>query len=110
MEWDKVMRTWKEKGDWENKHCPAHAEGYACAPGSLILIKDKKGKYKLIPFNPETLSLDTKILDWHPNFNKQTKTSKMCLNCSNYICKAYDGTCRKYRIVNFFKRLITKRK
>lgn len=25
----------------------------------------------------------------------------MCTKCSNYICKAYKGTCCKYRIIKF---------
>lgn len=29
-----------------------------------------------------------------------------CTKCSNYICKMYGGTCRKYRIVNFFKKVL----
>ena len=24
----------------------------------------------------------------------------LCSNCYNYICKAYQGTCRKYRFLN----------
>jgi hypothetical protein len=24
---------------------------------------------------------------------------KICNSCENYICKAYHGTCRKYRIL-----------
>ena len=59
------MKTWKDKADWENKHCPALAEGYACPPGSLILIEDENGEQKVIPFDPETLLLDTKVIDWH---------------------------------------------
>lgn len=57
--------TWKDKADWENKHCPAFAEGYACPPGSPILIEDENGEQKVIPFDPETLLLDTKVIDWH---------------------------------------------
>lgn len=28
---------------------------------------------------------------------------KMCEDCDNYICKAYHGTCSKYRFVRFIK-------
>lgn len=91
------MKTWKDKVDWENAHNPSHAEGYACPPDSLILTEDKKGKQKVITFNPETLSLDTKVLDWH------YERKNICTNCNNYVCKAYHGTCRKYR----FLKLIT---
>lgn len=59
------METWQDKADWENKHCPAFAEGFACAPGSLILIEDEDGNKKAIKFDPKTLKLDTKVLDWH---------------------------------------------
>lgn len=59
-------KTWQDKFDFENAHNPAHAEGSACAPGSIILIENKEGKEELIPFNPRTLLLTTKVLSWHP--------------------------------------------
>jgi len=31
--------------------------------------------------------------------NKNLLLNKMCAVCDNYICKAYCGTCRKYRIL-----------
>ena len=34
--------------------------------------------------------------------------SSSCIKCNNDICKAYGGTCRKYRIINFFKKLFKK--
>ena len=36
---------------------------------------------------------------------KNLKLNKMCSTCDNYICKAYHGTCRKYRISCFLKAL-----
>ena len=62
----KEIITWQDKADWENSHCPAHAEGYAVAPGSLIkIIDDETLEEKIIPFNPETLKLSTKVIDWY---------------------------------------------
>lgn len=61
------MKTWQDKADWENTHHPAHAECFACAPGSLILIEDENGNKKAIKFDPKTLRLDTTVLDWHYN-------------------------------------------
>lgn len=61
----KTTKTWKDYADWENEHHPAFAEGYACPPGSPILIEDENGEQKVIPFDPETLLLDTKVIDWH---------------------------------------------
>ena len=34
--------------------------------------------------------------------------NKICTKCNNGICKAYGGTCKKYRIINFFKKLFKK--
>lgn len=34
--------------------------------------------------------------------------NKLCIKCDNDICKAYGGTCRKYRVINFFKKLFKK--
>lgn len=61
----KPIETWQDKGNWENYNSPAHAEGWPCIPGSLILIEDENGEEKVIPFEPETLKLGTKVLDWH---------------------------------------------
>ncbi len=60
--------TWYDKGEFENANNPAHAEGWAVAPGSLIIIENEKGEPEVIPFNPKTLKLSTKVLDWHPKF------------------------------------------
>ena len=35
---------------------------------------------------------------------KQEKIN-LCCSCNSYICKAYNGTCRKYRIICFIKTL-----
>lgn len=59
-------KTWQDKFEFENARCPAHAEGSPCAPGSIILIENEEGKEELIPFNPRTLLLTTKVLNWHP--------------------------------------------
>ena len=59
-------KTWQDKFDYENAHNPAHAEGSPCAPGSIILIENEDGKEELIPFNPRTLLLSTKVLNWRP--------------------------------------------
>ena len=59
------IKTWEDKGNWENAHCPAHAEGWACAPGSKILIRNKEGKEEVIPFDPKTLALDAEVIDWN---------------------------------------------
>lgn len=67
--------TWQDKADWENKHCPAYAEGFACAPGSLILIEDEKGNRKVIAFDPKTLEVQTKVLNWHYG-DKTTETEE----------------------------------
>ena len=62
----KEFITWKDKADWENSFNPAHAEGYAVAPGSLIkIIDDETLEEKIIPFNPEALKLSTKVIDWY---------------------------------------------
>lgn len=71
------MKTWKDYADWENEHHPAFAEGYACPPGSPILIEDENGEQKVIPFDPETLLLDTKVIDWH--YKELYKTSDTSL-------------------------------
>lgn len=59
------IKTWQEKADWENLHCPAHAEGYAIAPGTPIkIIDDETSQEKIIPFDPATLKLSTTVLNW----------------------------------------------
>ena len=59
-----IMETWQDKCDFENYHYPAHAEGWPCPPGSLILIKDENGEEKIIPFEPRTMKLNTKVIKW----------------------------------------------
>lgn len=29
----------------------------------------------------------------------------LCIKCNNDICKVYGGRCKKYIIINFFKKL-----
>lgn len=36
--------------------------------------------------------------------------NSLCIKCNNDICKVYGGTCRKYRVINFFKKLFKKNK
>ena len=63
--------TWQDKGDWENEHCSAHAEGWAVAPGTLIeIIDEETGKPKIIPFDPKTLKLSTTVLNWRLDLNE----------------------------------------
>lgn len=67
----KEIITWKDKADWENSVCPAHAEGYGTAKGRLIkIIDDETGEEKIIPFDPETLKLSTKVIDWHYDYEQ----------------------------------------
>ena len=57
--------TWQDKADWENAHDPAHAEGWAVAPGTLIKILDEETEEeKIIPFDPKILKLSTVVLNW----------------------------------------------
>ena len=59
------MKTWQDKCDWENAHCPALAEGIPVCPGTPIKILDEEsGEAKIIPFDPKTLKLTTKVLNW----------------------------------------------
>ena len=58
--------TWQDKCDFENAFNPAHAEGIPCPPGSIILIENEEGKEELIPFDPKTLLLSTKVINWNP--------------------------------------------
>ena len=58
-------KTWQDKGDFENYNNPAHAEGWAVAPGTLIKILNEQGEEEIIPFDPKTLRLDTKVVSWH---------------------------------------------
>ena len=60
-------KTWQDKCDFENYYCPAHAEGIPCAPGTPITIINEQGEEEVIPFDPKTLSLDTKVVSWHPS-------------------------------------------
>lgn len=61
----KEIITWQDQNDWENEHCPSHAEGWAVAPGTPILIlDDESDEPKVIPFDPKTLKLTTKVLNW----------------------------------------------
>lgn len=60
------LKTWLDKADFENANNPAHAEGWAVAPGSIILIENDEGKEELIPFDPKTLLLSTNIISWKP--------------------------------------------
>ena len=63
--------TWQDKGDWENTHDPAHAEGWAVSPGTLIkILDDETGEEKIIPFDPKTLKLSTRVLNWRLNFDE----------------------------------------
>lgn len=32
-------------------------------------------------------------------------SNPLCKKCHNNICKVYGGRCKKYKIINFFKRL-----
>ena len=57
------IKTWQDKGDFENYNNPAHAEGWAVAPGTLIKIWNEHGEEEVIPFDPKTLKLGTKV-DW----------------------------------------------
>lgn len=34
--------------------------------------------------------------------------NKICIKCNNDICKVYGGTCKKFRIIKFFKKLFKK--
>ena len=61
----KTCKTWADKGTWENAYHPGHAEGWPCVPGKKILIRNKQGKEEVILFDPETLTLDTEVIDWH---------------------------------------------
>ena len=62
---DTVNWTWQDKGDWENSHCPAHAEGVPVPPGTPIKILDEEtGEEKIVPFDPKTLKLSTTVLNW----------------------------------------------
>lgn len=60
--------TWKDKCDFENAYNPAHAEGIPVPPGTEILIENEKGEPEVVMFNPKTLKLSTKVLDWHYSF------------------------------------------
>lgn len=60
--------TWEDIGEFENANNPAQAEGWAVAPGTEILIENEKGEPEVILFNPKTLRLSTKVLDWHYSF------------------------------------------
>ena len=60
--------TWQDKCDFENTYNPAQAEGLPCPPGTEILIENEKGEPDVIMFNPKTLKLSTKVLDWHYSF------------------------------------------
>ena len=60
--------TWKDKCDFENAHNPAHAEGIPVSPGTEILIENEKGEPEVVMFNPKTLKLSTKVLDWYYSF------------------------------------------
>ena len=65
------MKTWQDKCDWENTHNPAHAEGVPVRPGTPILIvDDETGEPKVIPFDPKTLKLTTKVLNWRLDLNE----------------------------------------
>jgi len=33
-------------------------------------------------------------------------SNSICIKCNNYICKAYSGTCRKYRVIRFVKKIL----
>ena len=37
-------------------------------------------------------------------------SNSLCRKCGNYECKAYHGTCRRYEITMFFKRLFRLKK
>ena len=63
-----TCETWEDKGEFENANNPAHAEGWAVAPGSLILIENEKGEPEVISFNPKTLKLTTKVLYWRYSY------------------------------------------
>lgn len=36
--------------------------------------------------------------------------NSLCVKCNNDICKVYGGNCRKYRVINFFKKLFCRHK
>ena len=59
------LKTWQDKVDFENAYNSAHAEGFACRPGTYITIINKQGQKEVIPFDPKTLTLDTEVLRWH---------------------------------------------
>lgn len=60
--------TWQDKCDFENAFNPAHAEGIPVSPGTEILIENEKGEPEVVMFNPKTLKLSTKVLDWRYSF------------------------------------------
>ena len=62
------IKTWQDKCDFENAYNPAHAEGIPVPPGTEILIENEKGEPEVVMFNPKTLKLSTKVLDWRYSF------------------------------------------
>lgn len=60
--------TWQDKCDFENAYNPAHAEGIPVPPGTEILIENEKGESEAVLFNPKTLKLSTRVLDWRYSF------------------------------------------
>lgn len=91
-------KTWQEKADWENANCPAHAEGYAVAPGTPIkILDDETGKPKIIPFDPATLKLSTRVLNW-----RLPVECPICKSCLEHIedLNTHAGDFNGYTISN----------
>ena len=64
-------KTWQDKCDWENANSPAHAEGFAVAPGTPIkILDDETGEPRIVLFDPKTLKLSTKVLNWRLDLNE----------------------------------------
>ena len=40
--------------------------------------------------------------------NRTEYNNSLCAKCDNDVCKVYGGRCKKYCIVNFFRRLFCK--